>query len=279
MFFDTKTPLAELDQRYPLVAFDTETSGAYPIDSEIIELGAVKWQNGKVVDRFSALLKPSRPLTPENIAIHGITNEMVADSPLMDTEIPKFCEFIDGSILVAHHAPFDLGFVALAVEHARLKLPNTLNLCSSLLSRALLHTTNHKLQTLVKELNLVGGEAHRAFDDAYACLQVLFKCFEKLDADADLERLLQIQKKNLFWSNYLITSLNNDKFKYLVKAIQQQRSINIIYQGGQTKDNTRPVKPIGIVRNPDGDYLMAECGLDLQKKRFYIDKIKEVEIF
>ena len=105
MFFDTKTPLAELDQRYPLVAFDTETSGAYPIDSEIIELGAVKWQNGKVVDRFSALLKPSCPLTPENIAIHGITNEMVADSPLMDTEIPKFCEFIDGSILVAHHAP------------------------------------------------------------------------------------------------------------------------------------------------------------------------------
>ena len=279
MKFDLDTPIQELDQKYPLVAFDTETSGAYAIEADVVELGAVKWVNGKVVEKFSTLLKPNRPMTPENIAIHGITNEMVQDSPQMSSEILKFCEFIEGSILIAHHAPFDLGFVALDIENNHLKFPNTLNLCSSLLSRALLTTTNHKLQTLIKELNLVGGEAHRAYDDAYACLQVLFKCFDKLEKTDSLKRILDIQKKDLNWSNYQVLGLNNSKINSLVKAMRVQKTISIVYEGGQTKNQTRPIKPLGIVRNPDGDYIMAECGIDMQRKRFYIDKIKEVELF
>lgn len=278
MTFDLSTPLNELSQRYPIIAFDTETTGAFAVESEIVELGAVKWVNGKVVDKFSTLLNPSQDMTPDNIRIHGITNEMVKDSPKMPSEIIKFCEFIDGSILVAHHAPFDLGFVAIDIENNNLKFPNTLNLCTSLISRALLHTTNHKLQTLIKELNLVGGAAHRAYDDAYACLQVLFKCFEKLDADATLQRILDVQTKDLAWKNYQVLGLNNAKVDALVNAMRKKASISIVYEGGQTKNKTRPIKPLGIVRNPDGDYISAECGLDLQRKRFYIEKIKEVEL-
>jgi DNA polymerase III subunit epsilon len=278
MSFDLSTPLNELSQKYPIIAFDTETTGAFAVESEIVELGAVKWVNGKIVDKFSTLLKPSHDMSPENIRIHGITNEMVKDSPKMATEIIKFCEFIDGSILVAHHAPFDLGFVAIDIEAHNLKFPNTLNLCSSLISRALLHTTNHKLQTLIKELGLIGGEAHRAYDDAYACLQVLFKCFEKLDADATLKRLLDIQMKDLSWKNYQVQGLQDPKVNALLNAMRKKVSISIVYEGGQTKNKTRPIKPLGIVRNPDGDYISAECGLDLQRKRFYIEKIKEVEL-
>ena len=278
MNFDLNVPLSELSENYSVVAFDTETSGAYAIESEVIELGAVKWKNGKVVDKFNVLLKPSKPLTPENIGIHGITNEMLVGASDMSSEILKFCNFIQDSVLVAHHAPFDLGFVAIAIEANNLNWPRTLNLCSSLLSRALLPTTNHKLQTLIKELNLIGGEAHRAYDDSYACLQVLFKCIDKLEPEATLKRLIDIQKKNLNWNNYQVLSLRDQKIKSLVQAMQKQESINIVYEGGQTKNKTRPIKPIGIVRNPDGDYIMAECGLDLKRKRFYLDKIKEVEL-
>ena len=85
---------------FPIVAFDTETSGAYPIESEIIELGAVKWHHGQIIGKFQTLLKPSKPLVPENIRIHGITNEMVQNAPFMKEQILKFCEFIDGSILL-----------------------------------------------------------------------------------------------------------------------------------------------------------------------------------
>lgn len=275
MQFDFKKSIYD----YPIVAFDTETSGAFPIESEVIELGAVKWLNGEVIGKFQTLLKPSHELTPDNIRIHGITNEMVQNAPLMKDEIIKFCDFIDGSVLLAHHAPFDLGFITLDIEKSGLRLPNTLNLCSSLISRALLNTTNHKLQTLIKELNLIGGAAHRAYDDAYACLQVLFKCLEKLEGDASLERILEIQKKDLSWKNYLIYTSQNQKLLSLAKAAEEQKSMGIVYEGGQTKNKTRPIKPKGIVRNPDGDYVHAECGLDFQRKRFYLDKIKEVELF
>lgn len=274
MLFDVKKSIHE----YPIVAFDTETSGAFPLESEVIELGAVKWYKGEIIGKFQTLLKPSKELTPDNIRIHGITNEMVADAPLMKDEIIKFCDFIDNTVLLAHHAPFDLGFVSLAIEKNNLRMPTNLNLCSSLISRALLHATNHKLQTLIKELNLVGGAAHRAYDDSYACLQVLFKSLEKISDDVSLERILEIQKKDLNWKNYQIYSSGNQKIISLAKAAEAQVSINIIYEGGQTKNKTRPIKPIGMVRNPDGDYIQAECGIDLQRKRFYLEKIKEVEL-
>lgn len=286
MIFDRKKSIFE----YPIIAFDTETSGAFPLEAEVIELGAVKWFKGEVVGKFQTLLRPSSELRPDNIRIHGITNEMVADAPKMKTEITKFCDFIDNSVLLAHHAPFDLGFLAVAIEKNNLRFPNNLNLCSSLISRALLTATNHKLQTLIKELKLVGGEAHRAYDDSYACLQVLLKSIEKLRTatlplenvegalDSSLERILAIQKKDLHWNKFSIYTSRNDKIIALARAIEGQKSINIIYEGGQAKGKTRPIKPLGIVRNPDGDYIQAECGLDFQRKRFYIEKITEVEI-
>lgn len=278
MIFDPQVPLKQLSEQYPIVAFDTETSGAYAIESEIIELGAVKWKNGQVMDKFSVLLKPSRPLTEDNIRIHGITNEMLVDASDMKNEILKFCEFVQGSILIAHHAPFDLGFVAIDIEANKLNFPGTLNLCSSLLARAVLPATNHKLQTLIKEHNLIGGAAHRAYDDAYACLQVFHKCIEKFDDSATLSKLMEVQKKDLSWKHYQVMSLQDQKIDSLLKAMRSQSSINIVYQGGQTKNQVRPIKPYGIVRNPDGDYISAECGLDLQRKRFYLEKIKEVEL-
>lgn len=261
---------------YPIVAFDTETSGPYPLESEIVELGAVKWHQGKVIGQFQTLLKPSKPMAQENINIHGITNEMVADAPLMKDKIVSFCEFIQDSILVAHHAPFDLGFMAIEIEKAGLAFPNNVHFCSSLISRALLQTTNHKLQTLVKELALVGGDAHRAYDDAYACLQVFFKSAEKLDT-ASLEKLKAVQAKKLTWADYSILK-SNERIKSLANAIQNQKTIQIVYEGGQSKSKLRPITPKGIVRNPDGDYVHAECGLDNQRKRFYISKILDIDL-
>jgi len=262
---------------YSVVAFDTETSGAYPVESEIIELGAIKWFQGEVVGKFQTLLRPAKPLTEDNIRIHGITNEMVADAPLMNQQILSFCDFIQDSILIAHHAPFDLGFLTPEIEKAGLPFPNNYHLCTSLISRTLLHTTNHKLQTLVKELKLVGGEAHRAYDDAYACFQVFQKSCEKLEGQATLEKLEQIQGKKLNWDSYRLFTASDLKVRQLTECAQKNKTIDIIYAGGSTKSKPRPITICGIVRNPDGDYLHAVCGIDGQRKRFYLDKILEYD--
>src|SRR4051812_25854435 len=89
-----------------LVAFDTETTGKYPLTAEICEIAAVKYRGGEVVDTYSTLLKPSKPMGDAVIAIHGITNEMVANAPLMSEKIREVHAFFADSILITHHAPF-----------------------------------------------------------------------------------------------------------------------------------------------------------------------------
>lgn len=273
MIFDINSNINSYPN-YAIVAFDTETSGAYPLESEIIELGAVKWQNGKVIDRFQVLLKPKKLLEESNIRIHGITNEMLVGAPSMSVHIAAFCEFINDTILLAHHAPFDLGFLTVAIENENLRFPSNVLLCTSLLSRALLMTTNHKLQTLVKELNLEGGAAHRAAADAYACLQVFFRCLEKLDTEHQtIANLQKIQGKQLNWLDYQLLNSQDERIKSLSRAALKSEKMAIVYQGGQHGGKPRPIIPYGIVRNPDGDYLNALCLIDNQRKRFYLSKI------
>ena len=257
------------------IAFDTETSGAYPIGSEIIEFGAVKWKDGQEIGTYQTLLKPRELLNAFNMSIHGISNEMVENAPLMSDKIREIYEFFGDAIPIAHHAPFDLGFVAVDFEINNLALPLGPALCSSLLSRKLIHgTENHKLQTLVKHLNINGGAAHRALDDARSCLYVALECFKRLGEKATLEQILKSQEKKLHWQNYSLIKWDHPFVKVLIDGAYTKQKVQIIYDKGGKADDPREVIPVGIVRNPDGDYLQAFCLRDNTNKRFYLAKIK-----
>ncbi len=267
------TPWKELS----FVAFDTETSGPYPLGNEIVEVGLVKWESGQEVASFDQLIKPQRPMGQEVIAIHGITNEMVEHSPPMEKVIGQVREFIGESVLVAHHAPFDLGFLVVDLEKYGLPLPSTMPLCSSLISRKVIKgTDNHKLQTLVKHLKINAGPAHRAESDARACLQVALHCFEMIGERATYQNLLKIQGKNLQWKSYSIRDLeSNSDLKGLMEAIKNNQAVEFVYLSGSQKGKVRKAVPYGVVRNPDGDYLSALCLIDNKKKRFYLNAIKD----
>ncbi len=258
---------------FSFVAFDTETSGAYPVGSDVVEFGAVKWQGGDVVDRLQFLLKPRELMSDFIIGIHGITNEMVSTAPQMSEKVREIQKFFEGSLLIAHHAAFDLGFLAYDFERNLIPFPAEPVLCSSLLSQKLIHgVKNHKLQNLVQELGLQGGAAHRAEDDAYSCLQVGLICFEKAVAGqvATIQDLLQIQQKLYHWNRFSIQSLKQEWQHHLITAILEKKQIDIIYKRQQ-----RSVFPLGIVRTVDGDYLSAICARDQQRKRFYLIEIKD----
>lgn len=263
---------------YSYIAFDTETSGAYPVGFDIVELGAVKWYKGQEVARMQMLLKPRELMSDFIIGIHGITNEMVQDAPLIKDKIREIHDFFKGSIVIAHHAPFDMGFLSIEYEKYHLPLPTEPALCSSLLSRKLIHgTENHKLQTLVQFLKIEGGQAHRAYDDARSCLMVALECFKKLGPEATLKKALDCQEKKLFWPNYSLQSLRDEKYKNLIIAIEAKKDVDMTYQGGSNK-GTRRLRPIGIVRNPDGDYLQAHCMIENIAKRFYLSRIGDVAV-
>lgn len=265
-------------KEYTFVAFDTETSGAYPIGHDIVEFGAVKWHQGQEVGHLQFLFKPRELMTDFIIGIHGITNAMVENAPSIQDKIVEIHEFLKGSIILAHHAPFDMGFLSVDFEVARLPLPAEPALCTSLLSRRWIQgVENHKLQTLVKHLGIDGGQAHRAYDDAKACLQVGLECFRLMGEDKTLAEAIASQGKNLMWRDYGLLHSGAVSLKTIIEAIHGKKDIEMVYKGGSKKGEIRRVTPIGIVRNPDGDYLMAFCHTDRTNKRYYLNRIADIE--
>ena len=256
------------------VGFDTETTGKYPLSAEICEIAAVKWQGGKVVDVFTSLIKPSRPMDAEVIKIHGITNEMVESAPRMSEKIGEFHRFIQGSIPVAHHAPFDLGFVAIELEKAGLALPELPVLCSSLLSRKLYpESENHRLQTLIKFFSLAQGAAHRAHDDAKACLEVALKCFERA-GDGLMSRVFDAQGGPVFWDRFSMKAVEQTPIgRVLAEAVRNEQIVEMSYAAGSSPGEKRRVHPQGIVRSLDGDFLVAYAEADQKSKRYYMEKV------
>lgn len=258
-----------------LVGFDIETSGAYPLAAEICEIGAVKWVNGEIVDKFQSLVAVNRPIPKEIIAIHHIDNDMLIGAPELSAAIIKFYDFIKDSYLIAHHAPFDMGFIAPAFELVKLPWPQKQVFCSSLLARNVFpESTNHKLQTLIQFFNLPQGQAHRAEDDALACLRVGLKTFQRIGEQANLNEIYQKQGAKLDWSSYGMQTLRQHPvYGELVRACEAREPIQIVYQGGSRPGQARTVIPMGIVRNPLDDYFVACEKAGDVAKRYFLNKI------
>lgn len=263
-----------------LVALDLETTGKYPLDAEICEMAAVKWQDGKIVDSFQSLIRPSQPMSQAVIAIHNITNEMVADAPLLHEKLDEFHRFVNNSWLIAHHAPFDMGFLGWEFERARLPFPEHPVVCTSLLSRSTIGgVVDHRLATLAKHFSIEAGTAHRAFDDARTCLEVALKCFEAVGALSSMAQVLQAQNRPLHWKDFSIEFLTEkEMLRLLVRATIDKREVFLTYDGGSRPGQIRRVFPLGLVRNPDGDFLVATEGDEVQTKRYFLDKVSGVRI-
>ncbi len=274
-----------------LIAFDIETSGKYPLESEVCEIAAVKWRGGKIVDEFQTLVAVSRPMSAEVINIHHITNEMLVGAPKISEIIKKFRTFVDDGFVIAHHAPFDLGFMAHEFEKAGLALPVAPAFCSSILSRrAFPQAANHRLQTLIGFFKLPQGQAHRALDDARACLEVALKVFEKVGPEKTIQEILDYQTTRLEWLQFSTQQLRKSSvFSVLLKALETREDVQIVYEGGSRPGQARTVKPIGLVRTPieraaiinaegGGDFLVAQEEGEPIPKRYFLKKISAARL-
>ncbi len=167
------------------VVFDLETTGLSKHNDHIIEIGAVKVQNGVVTDHFSAFVNPGVNIPPKITELTGITNAMVKDAPSIDTVLPQFLAFAGDAVLVAHNASFDVGFVSEAVKKVgsatqSQDLPNTV-LDTVELSRALFpQLSKHKLNIVAEHLGVSLENHHRAVDDATATAEIFIKCIALL---------------------------------------------------------------------------------------------------
>ena len=259
-------------------ALDLETTGAYPLAHEICEIGFVQWQNNKILKEYSRLIRPEQPISKAVQNIHGISNEMVAKAPKIKDVLKEVYPFLKGSIVVAHHAPFDLGFLSWELEKEGFPLPTSPVLCSSLLARKCFPSLpNHRLQTLTKQFGLEHLEAHRALSDAKACWEVTLHCLESHTPPLkSLKDLFKLQEPPLQWKNFSILELEKKElFRNLLKAIRNKKSVFILYR---SQESYRPILPLGWVRNPQGDWIRALCLNEKVEKNFLVRRIKKVQL-
>lgn len=155
------------------VAFDTETTGTGFFD-RLVELAAVCFaDDGTVLDTFQTLINPGRPIPAAASELHHITDADVADQPDAAAALTRFFSWVPaGATMLAHHAPFDIGFVDAACRRAGIAHPAWPVLDTCELARTLRQTPDHRLETLVNHYQLrTLGDAHRAMPDADAVRQ------------------------------------------------------------------------------------------------------------
>ncbi|MGI8334076.1 DEDD exonuclease domain-containing protein [Actinomadura scrupuli] len=192
---DLGTPLADVT----FVVVDLETTGGSPAESAITEIGAVKVRGGVHLGDLGTLVDPGMPIPPFITVLTGITQQMVVRAPTMETVLPAFLEFARGCVLVAHNAPFDIGFLRAACTRQGYPWPafpvvDTADLARRVLTRD--EVPNHKLATLARFFRSSTEPVHRALADARATVDVLHGLIERLGSFgvASLEELKSFAK-------------------------------------------------------------------------------------
>lgn len=171
------------------VALDFETTGLSPDRDRVVEIGAIKFRMMENAGAWSivtegeyeSLIHPGRSIPAEVSAIHGISDLDVSQAPYFKAAAESFLPFLEDTVLVAHNAPFDMGFLLAEVRRAGLPEPrNPAYDTKNLAKTAVPGLPSYSLQNLAKSFDILQKDAHRGADDARVCMELFGKCINLL---------------------------------------------------------------------------------------------------
>jgi len=174
---------------------DIETNGSKPDSSQIIEIGAIMFEDGKITDTFESYVKVDE--IPENIVrLTGITVKDVKDAPPLKTVLEKFRLFLKDAVFIAHNVNFDYKFISYSMEEAGFGPILNRKLCSIDLAKKTIKAEKYGLGFLIKHFN-IEAEHHRAYSDAYAAMVVFQESLKNLpDFIITTEDLIKFANSN-----------------------------------------------------------------------------------
>lgn len=263
------------------VAFDLETTGLSPVSCRIVEFGAVRFRlDGTEVARFEQLVDPCCPIPPEATRVHHITQPMVRGMPRVSAVLPQFVEFLGSSdtILLAHNARFDLGFLAMAMLQEQIDLPPHAVLDTLKLSRRCLSGVwNHRLETVAIHLGVAECEDHRALSDARLAMWIFRAMLQSRPAIRSVEELLGLAPPMAFDNGGVQPRAAPSGYEELELAIRRKLTVVIHYDaaGGEAE---RRVTPRAIMQSKGRQYLSAFCHRDHIEKTYRLDRILRCRI-
>jgi len=261
---------------------DLETTGLDPRRGHrIIEIGAVRW-GPKGEQIFASLVDPQRPIPPAARTIHGISDDMVSGASTIDKVLPRFLEFLGDSVVVAHNAPFDLRFLAYALEECGSRPPANPVLDSVRLARRLFpHLDGYSLSFLRRVFDLDIEEEHRALADAKATASVFRRCLARAHQEGirSVEGLVECQGGPIGFPEPRRAQeppFSYASFKVLVEAMEEGREVTISYRNhGHGCGSTRIV-PRRFVSCGGFVYMIARLAARGEDRTYRLDRITAV---
>ena len=234
-----------LDEKY--VVFDIETTGFSPVTNRIIEIGAVKVENGEITERFSTFVNPQVPIPFHIEKLTSINDSMVMDADPIEVVLPRFLEFVGDAILVAHNANFDVSFIK---ENAKRQgIPVNFTYVDTVgIARALLTgQSKYTLDAVAKTLGISLENHHRAVDDAECTAEIFVKFIEMLKKDniLDLASLNELGKSSV----EAIRKLHS--YHIIILAKNQTGRINLyrlVSESHLTYFHKRPLIPKSLIQ-------------------------------
>lgn len=240
------------------VIIDFETTGLSPLKDEVVEIGALKFENGKKTDSFEALLKPTVKVHPKALEAHGLTDAFLkknGEDP--ESQWTKLGKFIGSADLIAHNGvAFDFQFLFNALSRHNVPVKKNKLIDTLPLSRRNLKTPSgkYKLEHLCEAFSIGNEKAHRAMGDVTA-LSKIFTHIEKhtpkledmwnLSGAYELGALAELPKG----------------FELMQGAIEEGLDIQIDYEGKDNPRRTRWIRPLGVLFSRGYRYV---CGLCLE---------------
>jgi DNA polymerase-3 subunit epsilon len=261
--------------------FDLETTGLDPdLGHKIVEIGAIRLEQGGTERTLQTLVNPLRPIPQSATAIHQITDDMVKSAPPISEILPGFLDFCRDSVIVAHNARFDLKFLSYAMNEQSIPPLRNIILDSIKLARRFYpNLDSYALPALRRAFNLDHSEEHRALSDVRATLNIFKMCLTNAQAEGinDIEKLQESQGGPISFPLPTVQSkpiLSYKLIRYLLKAMDSGDSVKIMYQDPHGAHAERMVTPRRFVKFGFHVYMIAYCSLEQVNGTFRMDRVQ-----
>jgi DNA polymerase III subunit epsilon len=259
------------------VAIDIETTGLTPVVDRIVEIGAVRFRGDDLIDTFEALVYPGMPISPGASAVNGITDDMVQGKPHIDTVLPRFIDFLAQDIPVAHHAPFDVGFLAYEISRLSLSVFDQPVLDSCVIPKKLFpNAHSYSLENLAGFFGIKSNTFHRALADAIVCMKILNRCIAEMGGPepVSMAEILELNGPSVSLCTDRVTL--DEPYGRLQMALENGDAIDISYRDARGDLSVRTITPLSLGAFRGAVMMEAFCHLRKGKRNFRLDRIVEI---
>ncbi len=256
--------------------FDVETTGLSPnYGHRICEVACIRLRTGSEVGRMESLVNPGRGISPGAYRVNRIEAEMLTDAPVFEQIAMELLDLMRDAVLVAHNAPFDLGFLAKELEIARLPPPEGAVVDTLALSRRAFSFASNSLSAVVHALELPIEPTHRAMTDVEAtrCLleEILLRLNQRWGVNT-LGQLLDFQGGPVPYPAPLALPLPPT----IAEALERRGRVLMRYVDAKGRETERIVRPIRVSEQHGTLYLTAHCSRRDALRTFRLDRVLEL---